>query len=801
MRRRSSTDHRFHRHAVGSITPVRPELAFVVAVCAAAMLFSSAVLAATTEDVSIAGLRVTGNLRTPESAILNTFGLESGRVYPYPEIRDGLDRIYAMGFFDDVRLYSEDTPAGRNLTIEVTERPVVTAIRTAGHTKVDKDDIRSKIAIAVGSSLDPRLVQESIAAIKALYKEKGYYLANVTSEVETEKPGAVAVTFRIEEGLKSKVGEIKIVGNNSIGAGQIKKVMETKKGLLSRVPLLRRWTKKDFNPEKVDTDSEKIVRLYREQGFINAKVVSKDVSIDRERGLADITITVDEGQRFYLRKADLQLAETEPAEGAVTREALVDDIQLEPGRPYGVGQVEGSLQAMYSTLGDQGFVYAEIEPVESFEGDSANVTFNVKPGPAVHVARIVIEGNDVTFDKVIRREMLIKPGDILRRSVVERSHRDIFNLGYFEDVQINSHVVNEKGDVDLIFNVKEKQTGIFNVGAGYSEEFGLTGFVEFSHNNVGWFRKPPYLGLGKGETMNLRWEFGKLSQIELGYRNPWFRDRPVLVGADLYNTKYEYDTYDDKRAGFGLVAGRRFPLIDYSNVYVRYTLERRELVPDPAKASDYVKSQAGSRTTSSSTITFLRNSVDNPFFPRYGSRTTLSAEWAGGFLGGSTAYQLYIADNSSYLAVPLLNSCLVFRARVGLLDELGDHGFLPVDERFRLGGATTDGVRGYDDREIVPEGNAIDVGGRFMMLGTLEYRVPVIKNQAFVRGFLDAGNTWNSARAASPGMLKRSAGVGFMIEIPMVGQIGLDFGYAFDRSAAFGGPGWKTHFQFGMSGL
>jgi len=801
LRRRSSTDHSFSRHAVDSITPVRRRLAFVVAVCAAAIFFSSSIQAATPEEVSIASVQVTGNLRTSESAILNTFGLESGRVYPYSEIRDGLARIYGMGFFDDVSLYSENTPSGDNLTIEVVERPVIAAIRTVGHTKVDKDDIRSKIALAVGSSLDPRLVQESITAIKALYKEKGYYLANVASEVETEKPGSVALTFKIEEGLKSKVGEIRIVGNKSISAGAIKKAMETKQGLWSKVPVLRKWTKKDFNPEKIDTDEGKIVGLYKDQGFVNAKVVSKDVNIDRERGLANITITVEEGPRFYLKHADVKLADYNEAEGAVSTEALENNILIEPGRPYSAKQMQGSLEAMYSTLGDQGLVYAEIDPAESFEGDSVSVTFNVKPGPAVHVARIEIEGNDVTFDKVIRRELMIKPGDILRRSIVERSHRDVFNLGYFEDVQINSHVVNEKGDVDLIFKVKEKQTGIFNVGAGYSEEFGLTGFIEFSHNNVGWFRKPPYLGLGKGETMNLRWEFGNLSQIELGYRNPWFRDRPVLVGADLYNTKYQYDTYDDKRAGFGLLAGRRFPLIDYSNVYLRYTLERRELVPDPSKASDYVKSQAGSRSTSSATVTFLRNSVDNPFFPRSGSKTTLTAEWAGGIMGGTTAYQLYTADSYSYLAVPVLNSALVFRVRAGLLDALGDHGFMPVDERFRLGGATMDGVRGYDDREIVPEGNASDVGGRFMTLGTLEYRVPVIKNQAFVRGFMDAGNTWNSARGARPGMLKRSAGIGFMIEIPMVGQIGLDFGYGFDRSAAFGGPGWKTHFQFGMSGL
>ncbi|HVP56559.1 MAG TPA: BamA/TamA family outer membrane protein, partial [bacterium] len=132
---------------------------------------------------------------------------------------------------------------------------------------------------------------------------------------------------------------------------------------------------------------------------------------------------------------------------------------------------------------------------------------------------------------------------------------------------------------------------------------------------------------------------------------------------------------------------------------------------------------------------------------------------------------------------------------------LGSNPYIPVYERFRLGGTTLESVRGYDDREIVPEGNASDVGGRFMMIGSLEYRVPVIKNQAFVRSFFDAGDTWNSVRAARPAFLKSGAGVGFMIQIPMVGQIGLDVAYGFDRGKLYGGPGWKTHFQFGMSGF
>jgi outer membrane protein insertion porin family len=306
--------------------------------------------------------------------------------------------------------------------------------------------------------------------------------------------------------------------------------------------------------------------------------------------------------------------------------------------------------------------------------------------------------------------------------------------------------------------------------------------------------------MGKGESLSLKYEFGNLTQVDISYRNPWFRDRPTTVGADIYNTRAEYDTYTDRRTGFALVTGRRLPFIDYASGYVRYSLEHREIEPDD-DASAYVRSQAGEYTTSRITATLSRNSIDNPFFARSGSRTTARAEWAGALLGGTTAYHSYTVESSNYIAVPVLNSALLFRASSGVIDGLGGDGYIPVYERFRLGGTSSEAVRGYDDREIVPEGNDYDVGGRFMLLGTVEYRVPVIKNQAFARAFFDAGNTWNSVRGARPWLLRRSAGFGFMIEIPMVGQIGLDVGYGFDREEDQGGPGWKSHFQFGMSGL
>jgi outer membrane protein insertion porin family len=660
------------------------------------------------------------------------------------------------------------------------ERPLVASLKIRGNKKVSEKDLREKVEISVGSSLNPRLIHKSISGIKEVCKEKGYYFAEAAHVIEEKTETSVALIFEVDEGAKVKVGSITIEGNRALSDGDITDAMETK---------TRKWLmSQDYKPDEFEADLERIENALKDRGYIHGQIVDYGVTFDEKEGKAHIRIVVDEGQRFYVDKVNVVLSAVGDSADVLSDDMFKGVLEIEPGEPYSLGEYQRSLEKVYSAVGDHGFVYAEVVPEEIIHGDSVDIIFKVRPNEAVRVRRIFIEGNTVTFEKVIRRELTIRPGDVLRRALVERSHRDVFNLGYFDDVQVDTDVANEKGDIDLTFKVKERQTGVGNVGVGYTGEFGFTGFIEFSHNNVGWFRGFPWLGLGKGQNLNLRWEFGKLSQIELSYRNPWFLDTKTLVGFDIYATRRRYETYTDTRDGFSVVLGTRFPLIDYSQVFWRYRLERRGLDPDPAKASAAVKAQAGQRTTTSIVVTFSRNSVDNPFFPRNGSRTTVTAEFAGWILGGDSSF------------MPLfLGTALVLRARAGVLDVLGGDGFIPIYEKFRLGGTSIDGIRGYSEREVVPRGNAIDEGGRFFVLGSLEYRIPVVTNKAFLLAFADVGDVWNSVAAARPGYLRKSLGAGFRIFIPMMGTIGFDFAYGFDRDMIYGGPSWETHFQFGMS--
>lgn len=754
---------------------------FLILLCCLSLAF------AFPDKVTLARIEVAGLSRVSLSSVLNTLALDEGKTYSYSQVQQAIRRLYATGLFEQILLSIE----GDTLRVTLEERPTVTSIAISGNRKIGKESIRQKIEVAVGSPYDERLVHNSIRAIGSLYKDKGYHLASARCEKKTTDTG-VEVVFKIDEGVRTKVGKIAIDGNRHLSDKRLKKAMETKQ---------RGWfSRKDFDPDKFNEDLKRIIAEYRNEGFINARIVGHTLEMDSSKKIANIRISVDEGTRTYISGIAIQPEWTDTSYKQIDLNLLQDAIPLRSGQPFSQSGFEKSLELLYSSLAEYGFAYAEVTPTQRLNGDSISIVFKINPRKPVKVRKVEIQGNQTTYEKVIRREILIHPGDTLRRSLVQRSQREIFNLRYFEDVSIETKVANEEGDIDLVFNVKERQSGIANIGTAYSEEFGLTGFVEFSHENVAIKRKPPFLGLGNGQTLNLKWEFGNLNQIDLSFRDPWFYDKPLLLGFDLYDTKLKYNTYTDKRSGFGLVIGKKISLLDYTRLYLHYNLEKRQISPVEGKASDFVKAQAGKRRTSRVTLSAIRNSVDNPFFPRAGSRTSLTSEWAGTIFGGDVAYHSYIIDHGSYIGLPLLKSALVFRFRTGVVDKLGSKGYVPIYERFRLGGTTTDGVRGYDDREIVPDGNAIDEGGRFFVINTVEWRVPVVENRAHVLAFFDGGNTWNSIRASRPSFLKKSIGVGFRIEIPMMGQLGIDVAYGFDREERYGGPGWRTHFQFGMAG-
>jgi outer membrane protein insertion porin family len=300
--------------------------------------------------------------------------------------------------------------------------------------------------------------------------------------------------------------------------------------------------------------------------------------------------------------------------------------------------------------------------------------------------------------------------------------------------------------------------------------------------------------------------------VDLSFTEPWFMGRPILVGADLFD-RYQYnydDFYESRVRGFSLRTGMRLPGARFTNVGLRYELSETRLSNFSRSYVAYLDDLEESigtsevpferldevdwpRTKSSVRLTATRNSTDNPFFPTAGSRTTYSFELAGGPLGGEIAYHEHQFKTSYYQRLPL-GFALHTRGMFGLIEGI-DRGpdDVPDYEKYRLGGNRLYPLRGYQDLEVVPRGNPSFIGGRAYTIFNVEVLYPLTRAVQFL-SFLDMGDTWNSLGEANLANLRKGAGFGIRVEVPMMGTIGFDYGYGFDK---VGGPGWEPHFNIG----
>jgi outer membrane protein insertion porin family len=377
-----------------------------------------------------------------------------------------------------------------------------------------------------------------------------------------------------------------------------------------------------------------------------------------------------------------------------------------------------------------------------------------------------------------------------------RSQRDVFGLGYFDDVQVEFIPKGgDSNDIDLEFSVLERRLGTAGAGMGYSSATGITGFVQLGHNNL----------FGNGWDLNVHLERGSnRSQYELSFTEPWLFDRPISLGMELFDSEISRDIFDEARRGAGLTVGWPFPGLDYTRGFNTFRVERIEFpnIDSSISELDRERLQDTEGSSVSTRIGATRNSTDNPFYPTNGSRTSVNAEYSGGLLGGSIDFQKYRLDHRTYLK-PVWRPVLMIRSRLGAVQPYKAGIPIPSNETFRLGGTLFDYLRGYDDYDVVPDDNIrIDSfgrevrfpGGNYMATFTAELQFP-IADPLHGLMFYDMGNTWNELDDISLNEFKRGAGFGLRMEVPMLGILGLDYAYGFDRD---GGASWKPHLIFGQ---
>ena len=772
-------------------------------------------------------IAVRGNQHTDEAAIRGDAGLVAGTSLNYRDIQRAVRAVFATGQFDDVTIECVPSAQGGRtiLAIAVKERPVLSDVRVEGVDQVSSKAVRERIEIPEARPLNPALVTKAVERIDSLYEANGYYLARVRPET-TFVGEQVRLTFKIDEGRRLAISGIRVVGNNKISDGDIVKAMETK-------PEGFWWFRKGaFDEDKFAADlGERLVELYGKRGYIDFQVVRDSMIVDRENGKALLEITVSEGPQYrvgdFVAEGNRRFSTEEIMRfypfTDYTR-SLTDRVTgLITGRestPEGVfdqTRWEEAFNNLKTAYSNEGYIYADLRPVveRRVTPDSSQHVVDLRwvideKAPAI-VNRIEIIGNDYTVESCIRDQLVIIPGDVYNQARLIQSWQSIGNLGFFETpVQPpDTRPANEQGDIDIIFNVKERRTGNVNFGASVGQGLGVGGFIGLDQPNL----------FGRCKRGSLQWQFGRyINDFNVSYSDPTIRQSRVSGTVSAYRSEARYTIAElgrSRRTGGSVELGFPIPRSFNSRLRFSYGGEFVSFGDDGllGETSD-LYGESSFRSTLG--VTAMRDTrIDMPFATA-GGMQSLTAQFSGGPLGGTYNFQRYTAETRAYAPLGQIGGraagsqpmkfVLGLTGRAGVVT--GNTGPFFFSQEFALGGVQYgEQLRGYDEFSVSPAGLIFDTDnlrasrqsfGKAFFTASAEVGLR-INQSLYTSLFYDVGNVYSHARQFDPTRLFRGAGISVSTITPL-GPLGLDYGYGFDRLDEQGRPApkWQLHFRLGQ---
>jgi len=701
----------------------------------------------------IVSLQIKGNQRIEGQAIERELKSKPGDAYQAEALDQDLRAIFKMGFFSDVRQETEAVPEGRQVVFVVTERPFVKKIELKGNKELKEEELKDQLTLKPFAIMNLNTVNDSLEKLNTFYQSKGYYNAQINYTIQTEDPQSVAVTFNITEGKKVYIKTIAFQGLKAFKEKQLKGIMETnEKDFLSWVTSSGLYKK-----ELLEKDLEKISAFYYNRGYLKAKV--GDPEVKHEGEWLYISIPIEEGVQFRMGKVDILGDLLRP------KEKVVADLAIRKEKFYNREVIRKDILQMSEEYSLEGFAFAEIVPqiTEDPSGLTVDLVYEIRKGPKVYFERIDIVGNTKTRDKVIRREFKVAEQGLFDAAALRRSNENINRLDYFEEVNISTTPGSQEDRMNLKVEVKEKMTGSFSVGAGYSATDQFTVMGSIAQRNL----------FGRGQRLSLdAYLSGNTNRYSLNFVEPWLFNIPLSAGATLYNWIRQYDTYLKNSLGGSVDLGYLL-WGEYTRGYVTYTYDDANVTEVKDNAPAQIKESAGINITSSVRLTLRRDSRDVLFNTNKGSLNSASVEYAGGPLGGTSQFTRYLAGSGWYF--PLFWGTTGFiNGKAGYIVE---HGKVPDYEKFYLGGINS--LRGYKYNTVGvldPKTGQVE-GGDQMVQFNLEYIFPIF-HSAGVKGvlFFDAGNVYNPGEAINFGGFKQSVGLGVRWYSPM-GPLRLEWGF------------------------
>lgn len=712
---------------------------------------------------TITGIQIQGNVRSEPETIRSYLQLKVGEPFEAAAADRSLKALFATGLFSDVVIEMQ----GSTLIVKVTENPIINRVAFEGNSKIEDDKLRDEVQSKPRQVFTRARVQSDVDRILTIYRRSGRYNASVEPKIIRLEQGRVDLVFEINEGDVTGVKRISFVGNEAFGDGTLRGKIRTTESAWWR------FLSSDdrFDPDRMNLDRELLRKFYLSEGYADFRVVSAVAELAPNREGFFITFTISEGERYKFGKVDV----TSRFQG-LDVDVLRSFLTISEGEWYDADEVEKSVSNIQEAVGSLGYAFVEVRPNIRRNKDNytVDVTFDVQEGPRVYVERINISGNTRTLDKVIRREFRLAEGDAFSTAKVRRSQQRLRNLGFFEKVDISAAPGSSPDKTNLEVQVVEQSTGEISFGAGYSTTAGVVGDISVKERNL----------LGKGQELRVGLSIGTLSTtIDLGFTEPYFMDRQISAGIDLFRTSNDRQNianYSDRSLGFALRGGWAYS--EEIRQIVRYTLRQTDIYNVQPWASPIIQQNAGTQVVSELSETIIWDTRDTRLNTTKGFMVRNTVAAAG--LIGTEQYVRTTAD-AVYFKSIFEDVVASIGGSIGLVAPY-NNSYVRINNLFFIGG---DSLRGFQVGGIGPrDANTTDsLGGQYYYTGTAElsYPLPFIPKEVALLGkaFVDVGSLWgvqqstyNTTSVLTSQLMRVSSGLGIQWVSPF-GPIRVDYSW------------------------
>ncbi|MEW6544029.1 MAG: outer membrane protein assembly factor BamA [Nitrospirota bacterium] len=705
----------------------------------------------------VKSIEIRGNKRIEEPAIRGRITLKVGEPYTSEAVRTQIRLIYEMGFFEDVQIETERVIGGVAITFVVREKPFITEIVFDGNQNLSDDKLQEKITIRSQSFLDQQQAKESAEKIRLAYQEDGYADARVVPIIQTLDEDRKRLTFFIREGDRAKVKTVIFDGMKHVTKKELFKVMATRQW----VWLLSNFTDAGIlKKEELGNDVERIKEVYLNKGYLNIQVGFPTVELTDDKKWYIVTFNIVEGEPYNVGEVGYRGNTVfEEPELKVGAKVIQGDV-------FQRAKIRDEITRLTELYGGKGYAFTDVNPAVTPDPQTktAKILFHIKEGELIRVREIVITGNDKTRDNVIRRELRLDEQDVIDTVAIKRSFQRLNNLNFFETVEILPRQV-APDKVDLDVKVKEKPTGMFSIGGGFSTLDRFVAVADITEGNLG----------GRGWMGRIRGQLGQLRTVGLvTFRDPYLNDSLTSLQVDVYRSQTFFGAFFEDKAGVSATFGRWFS--EYASGSFSLVAEQLKY-QDPEEyfnsfnpfgtsggaggfgfgvAPEFIRRQFGTQTTTGFRSSLARDSRDYYLDPRTGGRYAINFDYGTPYLGGTNHFVKLALDGIQYWPLPwdLRHS---FRARFGTVEGVGGKP-IPITERYYVGGINT--MRGFVFGQAGPKtSDGFIVGAARELIFNYDFIFP-ISSEAKLNGviFFDYGKGFDDNERLSLN-LRRAAGV------------------------------------------